>query len=155
MPEVLLPVDDVHVASALAPTGYVALRDKVGHDPADGSLRDADPLRDVADACAWVLGHRQQHQTVVREEGPGDLGGIGLFGPVADLAMIPVSGTRSELRSRLGFDQDDLVRFELREPEPPSLRTCGDPIGDAVGSGDVVLVDLPGRPHPADLAERR
>jgi hypothetical protein len=63
-------VDRVVVPAPVALTDDEPSVDQVGDDPLGGALRDADPVRDVAEPDVRVSGDAEKDLRVVRQERP-------------------------------------------------------------------------------------
>jgi hypothetical protein len=61
----------VSVPPALLGLDQVTGDGQVGHDPMSSALRDAQGLRNVADADLWIMGDAKQGPSVIRQEIPG------------------------------------------------------------------------------------
>ena len=70
---VLVLVDAVAVAAAVALAFDVSGLDEVGEDALGGSFGDPDLLGDVAEPDVWRAGDAEEHLCVVGEEAPGAL----------------------------------------------------------------------------------
>ena len=66
----MMTMHDVRVSPAVALTGDKAGGLELGHDPLHRTLRDPDPVRDVAETDLRILGEAEENVGVIGQEGP-------------------------------------------------------------------------------------
>ena len=64
-------LDLIPVPPALFGLDQVTGDGQVGHNPMSSAFRDAQALRNVADADLWIVGDAEQGPSVIRQEVPG------------------------------------------------------------------------------------